>query len=139
VALAIARIEQQQLAVLAAINRTTTATTDISDTIISDVPVTPMIVTKEMSSKQIIDTMLTSESKVVATTIHDSHFVKNSDNNITSDSGSMLTDTGTSYDDSNTSTSIEDNAGIGPILDMTSYNRFKTALARLQLHASVIS
>ena len=58
-ALAIARIEQQQLAVLAAINRTTTATTDISDTIISDVPVTPMIVTKEMSSKQIIDTMLT--------------------------------------------------------------------------------
>ena len=51
----------------------------------------------------------------------------------------MSTDTGTSYDDSNTSTSIENNAGIGPILDMTSYNRFKTALARLQVHASVIS
>eukprot|EP00953_Heterococcus_sp_UTEX-ZZ885_P025024 13630-Heterococcus_DN1.PRE.2 len=100
------------------------------------VVVEPLIGAKEMSLKHITDTMLTAKSKVVATTLHITHFDSSSDINMTSDSGSMSTGTGTHYDNSNSSTSIENNAGIGPILDMTSYNRFEAALARLQVHAS---
>jgi hypothetical protein len=104
----------------------------------SNVEVTSITATKELSTKQIIDTVLTSEHKVVAATLHDAHFDSNFDsNNNASDSGTTTSDTGTSIDDSS-SISVDNNAGIGPILDMTAYNRFESTLAKLQVHASDI-
>jgi hypothetical protein len=99
----------------------------------SNAAVTPMTATKEMSTKQIIDTMLTSENQVVATTLHSTHFDSNSGENSISDSG-VSTDTDTSIDDSST----EGDVGIGPVLDMTAYSRFESTLAKLQVHASDI-
>ena len=99
----------------------------------------PMTATKEMSTKQLIDTMLTSENKVVATTLHNTHFDSGSDNNSISDSGVVSIDTdSTSCDNSNDVNSTDGNIGIGPILDMTSYSRFESALAKLQVHANDI-
>jgi hypothetical protein len=131
-ALAITRMEQQQLVMLAAIKGNAT-TADATATTAS----TTVSVTKQKNTKQIVNTMLTSENKVVAATLHNTHFDSNSDHNSASDSGAISTDTGTSIDDSN-SISIDNNAGIGPILDMTSYNRFESTLAKLQVHASDI-
>eukprot|EP00953_Heterococcus_sp_UTEX-ZZ885_P001941 1559-Heterococcus_DN1.PRE.2 len=80
---------------------------------------------------------MTPQDRIVAATLHDTHFDGKSDYNSLSDSGSTSIDTGTSTDDSNI-VSIDNNAGIGPILDMTAYNRFESTLAKLQVHASDI-
>jgi hypothetical protein len=48
----------------------------------------------------------------------------------------LSTETGTSYDNSNEI--YDNNVGIGPILDITAYNRFESTLAKLQVHASDI-
>jgi hypothetical protein len=99
-----------------------------------------------MSTKQIIDTMSTSENRVVAATLHNTHYDSNNcdsnshnkydSNNNVSNSGTMSTETGTSYDNSNEI--YDNNVGIGPILDITAYNRFESTLAKLQVHASDI-
>jgi hypothetical protein len=131
-ALAITRMEQQQLAMLAVINRTATAA-DATATATA-----PMTVTKQTSIKHIIDTMLTSENREVAATLHSTHCDSTSDsNNNVSDSGTVSTDTGTSHDNSN-SAGIDNNSGVGPMLDMTAYSRFESTLSKVQVHASDI-
>jgi hypothetical protein len=128
-ALAITRMEQR-------LTMLTTTTT----TITNNAAVTPVTVSKQISTKQIINSMMTSQDRVVAATLHNTHFDSNSDNTGTSDGGTMSTDTATSsgYDNSSADISIVNNAGIGPILDITAYNRFEPAIAKLQVHASDI-
>jgi hypothetical protein len=120
-ALAITTMAQQQLTLIATVNSIAATTTD----------------TQRISTKQIIHSMMTPQDRVVAATLHDTHFDSSSDNNSTSDSGTTSTDTGTSTDDSS-SVSIDNTAGVGPILDMTAYSRFESTVAKLQVHASDI-
>jgi hypothetical protein len=85
--------------------------------------------------------MTTPQDRVVAATLHNTHFDGNSDSYSASDSGTtaMSSETGTSYDNnSDDNNSVENNIGIGPILDMAAYNRFESTLAKLQVHASDI-
>jgi hypothetical protein len=135
-ALAITRMEQQQTDIFAAIKGNATTADAIATT--TGTTVLPVTVTKQMSTKQIINTMLTSENRVVAATLHNTHFDSNSDNNSTSDSGTVSTDADTSYDSSYDDNSANNNVGVGPILDMTAYSRFESTLAKLQVHASDI-
>jgi hypothetical protein len=115
---------------------------------VSNVSVAPKTDGKQMSTKQIIDTMLTSENKVVAATLHHAHFVSNNfdsnndnkyNNSSVTNSGTMSTDIDTRYDNSsNDDSSADNNIGIGPILDIAAYNRFESTLAKLQVYASDI-
>jgi ABC-type sugar transport system ATPase subunit len=153
-ALAIARMEQQQAAMFAVIHTNATTTTiypstaDTTAATVSNVSVAPKTAGKQMSIKQMIDTMLTSENKVVAATLHSAHFDNNNfdsnsdkkyDNysNVTN-SGTMSTDIDASYDNSSDNNSVDNDVGIGPTLDITAYNRFESTLAKLQVHASDI-
>jgi hypothetical protein len=140
-ALAITTMAQQQLTILAAVNSIAATGTDSTNTttkpsIGSNMTVAPLA--KKISTKQIINTMMTPQDRVVAATLHDTHFASSSDNNSISDSGATSTNTGTSNDDSNDANSTDNNAGIGPMLDMTAYSRFESTLAKLQVHASDI-
>jgi hypothetical protein len=154
-ALAIARMEQQQAAMFAVIHTNATTTTVNPSTAAttatnrSNVADAAMTVGKQMSTKHMIDTMLTPENKVVAATLHNTHFDSNNfdsnsdnkcDNNSSvTNSGTMSTDIDTSYDNSsNDNNSADNNIGIGPILDIAAYNRFESTLAKLQVHASDI-
>jgi hypothetical protein len=129
IALAIVRMEQQ-------LNMLTNVD--------SNVAVTSVNATKQMSTKQIIETMSTSENKVVAATLHNTHFDSNNCdskldcNSNVSDNATMSTETVTSYDNSNDGVSVENNIGIGPMLDTTAYNRFESTLTKLQVNASDI-
>jgi hypothetical protein len=128
-ALAIVRMEQQ-------LNMLTNVDTNVVVTAVS--------ATKQMSTKQIIETMSTSENRVVAATLHNTRFdssncdSKIDSNSNVSDSATMSTETGTSYNNSNDGISVENNIGIGPMLDITAYNRFESTLAKLQVNASEI-
>jgi beta-mannanase len=110
----------------------------------SNVAVTAVKATKQMSTKQIIETMSTSENRVVAATLHNTRFdnsncdSKFDSNSNVSDSATMSTDTGTSSNNSNDGISVENNVGIGPMLDITAYNRFESTLAKLQVNANDI-
>jgi hypothetical protein len=154
-ALAVARTEQQLAAILAHMHTNATTTTmkpSIAATTaatVSNVSVATKTDGKQMSTKQIIDTMLTSENKVVAATLHHAHFVSNNfdsnsdnkcDNNSSvTNSGTTSTDIDTSHDNSsNDNNSADNNVGIGPILDIAAYNSFESTLAKLQVHASDI-
>jgi hypothetical protein len=137
IALAITTMAQQQLTLIATVNSIAATTTDNTNTTSRPAIGSNLAVTKKISTKQIINSMMTPQDRVVAATLHDTHFDSNSDNNRTSDSGTMSTDTDTSIADSS-SISIDNNAGIGPILDMTAYSRFESTLAKLQVHASDI-
>jgi hypothetical protein len=143
-ALAITTMAQQQLTLIATVNSIAATSTDSTNTssrpaIGSNTTVEPLATTKKISTKQIINSMMTPQDKVVAATLHDAHFDSSSDNTSASDSGTVSTDTdSTSHDNSASGTSADNNAGIGPILDMTAYSRFESTLAKLQVHASDI-
>jgi hypothetical protein len=139
-ALAITTMAQQQLTILAAVNSFAATTTDRSNITTGpdlDCSATgeQSAITQQIGTKQITDNTMTPQDPIVAATPHDTHFDGKSDYNSLSDSGSTSIDTGTSTDDSN-SVSIDNNAGIGPILDKTAYNRFESTLTKLQVHAS---
>jgi hypothetical protein len=142
---AITTMAQQQLALIAAVNSIAATTTDGTNTtarpaIGSNMANKSTATAQQISTKQIVDSMMTSQDRVVAATLHNTHFDSNSDNDITNDSGttSMSTDTGTSYDNSNDGFIVDETAGVGPILDMKAYSRFEPILKKLQVHASDI-
>jgi hypothetical protein len=147
-ALAIARMEQQQQAMFAVMkgNATTVDATTVTSSNVSNVPVTPITAAKQMSTKETMETALTSENRVIAATLHNTLYDSNSDNNYDSctsnsvDSGTMATETITTDGNSNNDTNekVDNNVGIGPMLDITAYNRFESTLAKLQVHASDI-
>jgi leucyl-tRNA synthetase len=97
--------------------------------------VTPVTVTGNMSTKQIVDNMPTSQDRVVAATL------LNTQSNTDSDSSafdSTASTASSSYYNSTDSASFDSNGGIGPLLDVQAYNRFEATLAKLQVHASDI-
>jgi hypothetical protein len=129
-------MEEQQLAILAAI-QTNADNGTTRPAIVSDMTVAPLAIAQHINSTQIISSMMTPQDRVVAATLHGTHFDSNSDNNSRSDSGTTSTSIGAGIDDSS-STSADNNAGIGPILDITAYNKFESTVAKLQVHASDI-
>jgi hypothetical protein len=98
----------------------------------SNVAVTPVYFTQQLSTKEVADNMRTAQDRVVAAALLHTESSNSCEHKDTA------TDTGTSYDNSNDNNSVDNNVGIGPILDITAYNRFESTLAELQVHASDI-